>query len=209
MKAIRIYLSWFLLFLASATAQAHDEFECSNDLSTKHQHHSQLKESYLQALSEVLNPDDPKSANWTSYVGGCIPLSKKLMTFLLKKGFHPQLIRVESNHPLIIDGNKVPAMQFHYFLVDQTVDSNEYEIIIDPTYRQFLQRFTTPPQGIPSIFVGNRSELREIFREYTKWISSLSLPFLPRDSGIDSDHYIEVTFGFGRGAHTRDQRPLY
>ena len=86
----------------------------------------------------------------------------------------------------------------HTFLLE--TGKGEREILIDPTYKQYLFRGKEIPE--PDIFVGTRADLLALF---TKYRARIQPKFLNADvaGAVDPKAFVEIHYGFGSGEGAR------
>lgn len=154
--------------------------------------------AYTEKIKNFIKAGDGPLGSWTCNSGQCIPTSIQMAERLKRSGFPVRLISVESRVSEEIkdhDGKLHKSLYLHHFIVD---DSLGREVVIDPSYLQFLG--DNKALGRPSFFVGTSDDLKNIYKAF--WNKNLIQSLTPESSFYDVgllgvDGYLEHIYGFG------------
>ena len=125
-------------------------------------------EKYKNAIRESLQDKQVKN-KISSEIGHCMEVSLALLNHLEQKGFKDlELVVTNGNTGADVPvGDKTERLYKHHgFLVDRSLVpklGNAGEIIIDPSYKQFL---TPKPPKLEAVLVGTLTDVKEIYEQY-------------------------------------------
>lgn len=118
-----------------------------------------------RSLSQCLptQPIHPKNfGGWTSAYGGCVGASRQWFLFAESHGIPLERVKITDGWVEDSQGNRSQIGSLHYFLVDRSLGT---EIIVDPTYLQFLGGGSAPTE-LPSVFVGTPDDMTSLYLAY-------------------------------------------
>jgi len=170
---------------------------------------------YKDYIAAIIREHGPRE--FTCRTGLCYPLSQRLTKELnLVPQFNAKRVISEGETIIQLGDVGVPNFIFHYFISDTSIGEN-FEIIIDSTYLQFLK----DPHylDLPLVFVGTREDLIALFekhKESLKPMHDIAWYKFRRDYkkvlGVDRliDHpswdtreFVETNWSFGPGSALR------
>lgn len=136
--------------------------------------HSKECASPIQGVNEALNMTEAILSykelaqcllaidnTWHSAYGGCVPVSRKWQVLAEKFSLPLRRVQVESGAITYRDGRNLTLDSLHFFLVDQRF---EKEIILDPTYLQFIKHW--PKYPLEQVFIGDQSMASSLFLKH-------------------------------------------
>jgi hypothetical protein len=151
------------------------------------------------AVEALIAQPPPWCPTWTSADDACAPLASQLAGGLLGSLPGVQLIvsHVARPHPEL---EVLVTEAFHCFVA--LPHPGGREIIIDPTYQQFLGG---DHPGLPAVFVGTAQDLRDLFRTQLSALKPQNPHAIPVDAQgrFDVDAFVSRTWGLGEFADAR------
>jgi hypothetical protein len=156
-----------------------------------------------QVLESSAIVNDPMKG-FCNLSGSCLNSSLRVKQFLRLFQIETQRISVKHSDQLqlYVQGAHARSMIFHYFLII-TATNERPEIIIDPTYLQFLN----PKPNLNPIFVGTRNDLINIFTKYHKNILRVSIHDAITDLPDDPAEFIDHLYGYNEASRFRNDEP--
>jgi hypothetical protein len=117
-----------------------------------------LKSKYFEIYNLILKSETPPLGKWVSDTG-CAPFSLQLCKAFKQNGLSVKRVKVDNNTVVLV-GDKIESRHaYHFYLVDDSLGS-ENELIIDPTYLQFIGDRSVSI-GDRDVFIGDRQDLVE------------------------------------------------
>ncbi len=148
-----------------------------------------LEHKGVRTIRILVDQISRRPGRWSCDIGSCIPLTLKWSEALTEWGIPGVAPTLVSQTPRGVKG--APSSVYHAFIVIPASVPGD-EIIVDPTYRQYLYY----AEGLPQIFVGTRQELVEIFTQYTS-VDMDAVTELDPGTDLDPERYVEAVYGFG------------
>ncbi len=133
--------------------------------------------------------------------GNCIACSATMQRELIKDGFTVKRWEVSHGRPLTVRGKETHNFTYHYFLTLHGSKERE-EIVIDPTYLQFLK--ADKRKNHPPVFIGTRAELVDFFKKNQTAIQRQGFPDRESEE-IDPSEFVDLTYGYGIASTDRKQ----
>lgn len=119
---------------------------------------------YKRAVRETLNPENIQ--NLASPDGYCVDLAFAWQAILQEKGYPVEVVFTDTNiskGKVKINGVEQRGDKYHAFLVDRSLGEGK-EIIIDPSYLQFLDNGGEHFKKRP-VFVGTHKDIIALYNE--------------------------------------------
>lgn len=141
--------------------------------------------------------------DFASEDGACLDYSAKWVEPLRSRGVGAVLTLTDSargrSEVTLADGTRRQAHKFHAFL---TVRDGQREIVVDPTWKQFVAD-KGAASHLPTVLVGTLDEVRAAYRSVAPQIQLETTGADPLQGRYDADSAVDLIYSTGASAHIR------